>query len=248
MPMWIWWALPFIASSFCAGEVGGISQLPTKPLFFLTQSQLCLQALVPIFYPSLVVKYSVLWSFPKLSLAPFPPAMFPRVMESRRGGSCIGSSWIQGALAVLPSICWKGCPPEGPKFLPRLFQSLLLLSCPTGHRGKKWVMGNLPWGVCSRVAGESWSLSQYSVACSIPEIWEAVFHPLQGHWATPCWPVSPREPRRQGGSPWNEIPSWIGEGSTDSCLDTALFLSPCLGATLQVILRRNKTCPCLNRI
>lgn len=190
MPTWVCWARLFPASSFCAGEVGVISQLATQPVFSLTRSQLCLQALIPIFYPSLSQILCAL-IFPQALLGSLSSSHASCSVEGRRGGSCTGSSLIQGALAVLSSICWRGCPPEGPKFLPF---HVVPRSSTTCCRGERWLMENLVWSVWCRVAGESWNFGHYSVACIIPEIWGAVFHLFQGHWASLPWLSHPENP------------------------------------------------------
>lgn len=164
--------------------------------------------------------------------------MLPAVWKAEREAAAL----VLFAFRVL----WLFCPQSAAGDVLQRDQNpfqVIPKSSTTCCRGERWVMENLVWSVWCRVAGESWTPGHYSVACIISEIWEAVFNLLQGHWAT--FLVTPTEPRRQSGSPWSGFPSWSGESFNDFYLYTVLFLSPCL---LQVISRRNKTCPCSNRI
>lgn len=143
MPMWICWALLFIACSSCSGEFGVVSQLATKPVFFPTQSQMCLQALFLIFHPSLSQIFCTL-IFPQAIFGSLSSNHASCSTESRRGGSCIGSSCIQGALAILSSMCWRFSVPQRDQnsFPSTLFQSLQLLSCTVCPSGERQIMEN----------------------------------------------------------------------------------------------------------
>lgn len=196
MPMWISWALFFIASSSCAGKFGVVSQLATKPVFFPTQSQLCLQALFLIFHPSLSQNFCTLIC---------PQAIFGSLSSNH--ASCSTERRGETAALVLLAfrVLWLFCPqsagvflsPRGTKIpsFPSYSKACSFWAAPYAlvERDKSW---RILWSVWSRpsltwerVAGESWKLSHYSVACIIPEIWEAVLKLLQEHRTTFPWPV-----------------------------------------------------------
>lgn len=138
-------------------------------------------------------------------------------------------------------------PPEGPKFLPfRVIPKLaaselrhMLQRREAGHGEASSVSWSRPALTWERAAGESWKLGHYSV--------EAVFNLFQGYWATPPWPVGcglwgARVTHRTQEAEWVSTewdPFTDGGWLHNFCPDIALFLSPCLGAMLQVILRRN---------
>lgn len=159
--------------------------------------------------------------------------------------------WEAAALVLLAfRVLWLFCPQSAGRdvpqrdqnsFLSRLFQSLLLLSCTICCRGGRQVMENLPIcpvQACSHLVKDCSVTIQWPSLClKFVKLFLICFkgsglHPLGLLTVGFGEHGSPTELRRQSGSPWSGILSWMGKSSTDFCLDTALLLSSCLGATL----------------
>lgn len=165
--------------------------------------------------------------------------------------------WHSGCSGYSVLSLLEGCPSEGPKFLP--FQVIpklatselhhMLQRREAGHGEPSHLSGpgllSLGKGLLES-PGNSVTIQWPSLCLKFVKLFLICFkgsglHPPGLLTVGFGEHVSPTEFRRQSGSPWSGIPSWMGKSSTDFYLDTALLLSSCLGATLQVILRRNNS-------